>query len=143
MKEYIVLSRTNGFTRNNSPYIQLRVTDGEQPMNISVWDVPANEGPGIGQLVSFYNIKDYMGKKSCGRLEMHERGIANEDHPLYDQLPRPISHEKWDATMQGLLRFCNDEKLISLISEYSEKLYTPYSRYPAATNVHHAFPGDC
>ena len=141
MKEYIVLSRTNGVTRNNSPYIQLRVTDGEQPMNISIWDIPANEGPCIGQLVSFYNIKDYMGKKSCGRLEMHEGELANENHPLYDQLPRPISREKWDATMQGLLRFCNDEELISLISEFSQKLYTPYSRYPAATNVHHAFPG--
>ena len=52
MKEYIVLCRANGTTRNNSPYVQLRVTDGEQTLNISVWDVPAHEGPEWG---NWYN----------------------------------------------------------------------------------------
>lgn len=141
MKEYIVLSRTNGVTRNNSPYIQLKVTDGEETMNISVWDIPTTEGPIVGQLVGFYNLKDYMGKKSCARLEMKEGGMADEGHPLYNQLPRPASRKVWDETIQHLLSYSSDPELISLINEFAEKLYTPYSRYPAATSVHHAYPG--
>ncbi len=141
MKEYIVLCRSNGTTRNNSPYIQLRVTDGEDTMNVSVWDKPANEGPEVGQLVRFINLKDYMGKKSCGRMELLEGAPAGEDHPLYHQLPRPISRTEWDDTLRALLDFCTVEELKEIIREFADKLYTPYSRYPAATSVHHAYPG--
>ena len=141
MKEYIILCRSNGTTRNNSPYIQLKVTDGEQTMNISVWDVPSHEGPEVGQLVQFFNLKDYMGKKSCGRMEMLEGVMADAGHPLYNQIPRPITHEVWERTIQQLLTFCNDDKLAAIICEFADKLYAPYSRYPAATSVHHAYPG--
>lgn len=141
MKEYIVLCRANGTTRNNSPYVQLKVTDGEQTLNISVWDVPAHEGPGVGQLVQFLNMKDYMGKKSCGRMEMLEGVIAGEDHPLYNQIPRPITRNVWEHTIQQLLTYCEEENLMAVIREFADKLYAPYSRYPAATSVHHAYPG--
>ncbi|MBR5884913.1 MAG: HD domain-containing protein, partial [Bacteroidaceae bacterium] len=40
-----------------------------------------------------------------------------------------------------LLTFCNDDNLAAIISEFADKLYVPYSRYPAATSVHHAYPG--
>ena len=34
-----------------------------------------------------------------------------------------------------------DEKLIPIIKDFAFKLYEPYSKYPAATSVHHAYPG--
>ena len=107
MKEYIILCRSNGITRNNSPYIQLKVADGEQTLNISVWDVPTHEGPEVGQLVQFMNLKDYMGKKSCGRMEMLEGEMAGAGHPLYNQITRPITREVWEGTIQSLLTYCS------------------------------------
>ena len=141
MKEYLVISRANGVTRNGSPYAQLKVADLDETMNISVWDVPPTAGPVIGQTVFFYNIKDNAGKKSCAFTDMKVGVMPLFDHPLYNLLPRPIRRDVWDKTIQGLIRFCTDLQLIPIIQDFSDKLFRPYSEYPAATSVHHAYPG--
>lgn len=141
MKEYIVIGRTNGTTRTGSPYIMLKVADEGEVLNLSVWDVPPTEGPAIGQLVSFFSIRDNMGKKSCGLSDMKVGPMPQEDHPLYGLLPRPIPRSQWDATVLRLVEFCSDESLIPIIRDFADKLYAPYSKYPAAASVHHAYPG--
>ena len=90
MKEYLVISRANGVTRNGSPYAQLKVAALDETMNISVWDVPPTAGPVVGQTVFFYNIKDNAGKKSCSLTDMKVGEMPLLDHPLYNLLPRPV-----------------------------------------------------
>jgi 3'-5' exoribonuclease len=63
------------------------------------------------------------------------------DHPLYNLLPRPIRRDVWDNTINKLISFCSDQSLIPIIRDFADKLYAPYCKYPAATSVHHAFPG--
>ena len=141
MKEYLVISRANGVTRNGSPYIQLKVAALDETMNISVWDVQPTAGPIVGQTVFFYNIKDNNGKKSCSLTDMKVGEMPLLDHPLYNLLPRPIRRDAWDSTIQALIRFCSDQQLIPVIQDFADKLFRPYSEYPAATSVHHAYPG--
>ncbi|MBQ7570690.1 MAG: HD domain-containing protein [Bacteroidaceae bacterium] len=141
MKEYLVISRANGVTRNGSPYIQLKVAALDETMNISVWDVPPTAGPVVGQTVFFYNIKDNAGKKSCSLTDMKVGEMPLMDHPLYNLLPRPVRRDVWDHTIQALIRFCTDQQLVPIIRDFADKLFRPYSEYPAATSVHHAYPG--
>ena len=141
IKEYLVLSRTNGTTRTGSPYAVLKVADLIETINISVWDLQPTAEPKVGQLVSFYNIKDNAGKKSCALTDMKPGAMPLMDHPLYNLLPRPIRRDVWDKTIDTLVGFCTDQSLIPIIRDFSDKLYNPYSKYPAATSVHHAFPG--
>lgn len=70
IKEYLVLSRSNGTTRTGSPYAVLKVADLIETINISVWDLQPTAEPKVGQLVSFYAIKDNAGKKSCSVTDM-------------------------------------------------------------------------
>ena len=63
------------------------------------------------------------------------------DHPLYNLLPRPIRRDVWDNCLNRLIGYCSDQSLIPIIRDFADKLYSPYSKYPAATSVHHAFPG--
>jgi len=141
MKEYLVISRANGVTRTGSPYAQLRVAASDETINISVWDVPPTEGPIVGQTVFFFTIKDNAGKKSCSFTDMKIGVMPDMSHPLYNLLPRPIRRDVWDQTIQVLLSYCSDKQLIPIILDFADKLYRPYSEYPAATNVHHAYPG--
>ena len=141
IKEYLVLSRTNGTTRTGSPYAVLKVADLIETINISVWDLQPTAEPKVGQLVSFYNIKDNAGKKSCALTDMKPGAMPLMDHPLYNLLPRPIRRDVWDKTIDTLVGFCTDKSLIPIIRDFADKLYNPYSKYPAATSVHHAFPG--
>ena len=141
MKEYLVISRANGVTRNGSPYAQLKVAALDETMNISVWDVPPTAGPVVGQTVFFYNIKDNAGKKSCSLTDMKVGEMPLLDHPLYNLLPRPVRRDVWDKTIQALIGYCADQQLIPIIRDFADKLYKPYSEYPAATSVHHAYPG--
>lgn len=141
MKEYLVISRTNGTTRQGSPYVTLKVASEDEVMNVSVWDVLPTADPVIGQLVSFHALKDFQGKKSCGLADLCCGGMPDAMHPLYNLLPRPILRHVWDSTMKQLLSFCTDEALIPIIRDFSDKLFAPYSQYPAATSVHHAYPG--
>lgn len=140
-KEYIVLSRQDAVARNNSPYINLKIANLEGNETICVFDVPKTSGPGIGQLVSFISIRDNQGKKSASAMDMVVGTSPNESHPLYHLIPRPIKRELWDACITNLLSFCKDEKLTEFIKKQADELFPKYSKYPAATAVHHAFPG--
>ena len=140
-KEYIVLSRQDNVARNNSPFVTLKVANEEGPLTISVFDVPKTGGPKVGQLVSFISMRDYQDKKSASNMDMVVGKFPTEEHPLYHMVPRPVKREVWDATMARLLSFCKDERLRAFVEKQAGVLYPQYSRYPAATSVHHAFPG--
>ena len=141
MKEFLVISRTNGTTRTGSPYALLKVADTIETLNVAVWDLTPESKPEVGQLVSFSLINDNGGKKSCSARDVIPGDFPMAGHPLYTLLPRPVSHEEWEKTISKLLSYCNDQVMIEIIRQFSEQLYTPYSRYPAATSMHHAFAG--
>ena len=141
MKEFIVVGRTNGITKRNDPYCTLKMRNLEEEITVAVWDTPKEDGPGVGQLVSFSNIQDNDGKKSARRNDMHTGLIADEGHPLYRLMPHTIKREAWDKCINHLLDMCTDEKLKGMIADYAGTLFKPYSQYPAASNIHHAFKG--
>lgn len=141
IKEYMVIGRANATTRQGSPYALLKVADAGQSFTISVWDVAQDMPPFPGQLVQFLQIKDFGGKKSCSFTDMNVGLMADEKHPLYGLIPRPIGRAVWDSTVELLLGYCTDGTLMPIIRSFAEKLYRPYSEYPAATTVHHAYPG--
>lgn len=140
-KEYIVLSRQDAIARNNSPYVNLKVANEDGNENICVFDVPKSSGPKVGQLVTFITIRENMGKKSSSSSDMMVGKFPDEKHPLYHLVPRPIKREEWDRCFKALLAYCKDEKLIPFIEKQAAELFPLYSKYPAATTVHHAFPG--
>lgn len=139
--EYLTIGRTNGIAKNSSPYCILKLVNADETISVAVWDVDPTAGPQIGQLVRFHNITDRDGKKSAGVRDMVTGPMCQEGHPLYDLIPRPIKREVWDKTLQNLIAFSKHPRLIAVIREFGEKLYEPYSKYPAATAMHHAFPG--
>lgn len=141
MKEYIVMSRANSTTRRGDPYCSLKLRNTEEEFTIAVWDVKPTDPPQTGQIVSFANIQENDGKKSARKTEMIPGIMPSEQHPLYRLLPHPISHDDWGQCINRLLSFCTDEQLKPLIKEYGDVLFKPYSQYPAATNIHHAFKG--
>lgn len=140
-KEYIVLSRQDSVARNGSAFVNLKIANLEGNENICVFDVQKTGGPAIGQIVSFTSMREYQGKKSANNTDMKLGAIPTEKHPLYKLIPRPIKKEEWDACVSNLLALCTDAKLIPFIRKYTEELFVPYSKKPAATSVHHAFPG--
>ncbi|MBR3982934.1 MAG: HD domain-containing protein [Bacteroidaceae bacterium] len=140
-KEFMVIGRANATTRQGSPYALLKVTDAEQSFSVSVWDVAPDMAPFPGQLVQFVQVKDFGGKKSCSLTDMVLGLMADENHPLYALIPRPINRKVWGDTIANLLSFCTDSTLVPIIQSFAEKLYKPYSEYPAATTVHHAYQG--
>ena len=140
-KEFIVIGRANATTRQGSPYALLKVADAEQSFSVSVWDVAIDMAPFPGQLVQFMQVKDFGGKKSCALTDMVLGLMADEKHPLYGLIPRPINREVWDDTIANLLSFCTDATLVPIIQDFAGTLYKPYSEYPAATTVHHAYQG--
>ena len=135
-KEFMVIGRANATTRQGSPYALLKVTDAEQSFSVSVWDVAPDMAPFPGQLVQFMQVKDFGGKKSCSFTDLVLGLMADENHPLYGLIPRPINRKVWDDTIANLLTFCTDSTLVPIIQSFAEKLYKPYSEYPAATTVH-------
>ncbi len=141
MTEYIVLARTNGTTKTGSPFATLKVGNLEETINVAVWELGPQQEPTLGRLVSFYSLKDNQGKKSCSAMDLKNGPMPDPSHPLYNLLPRPISSEVWFQTLEHLKSYCTDTQLIDIINEFGEKLYKPYSEYPAATSVHHAYPG--
>ena len=140
-KEYIVLSRQDSVARNNSPFVTLKIANEEGNLTISVFDVPKTGGPKVGQLVRFITMRDYQGKKSASNMDMVVAGFPPEQHPLYHLVPRPISQAEWNDTLETLLGYCTDAALATFIRKQAGILYPQYSKYPAATSVHHAFPG--
>ena len=141
MKEFIVVGRTNLLTRQHKPYAQLKLVAEDESFNISVWDLLPEMPPQMGQLVKLGQIKDFNGSKSCSVADLIVGLMADDAHPLYNMMPRPISRDIWDKTISQLVTYCDDKSLIDVIKSFAEKLYKPYSEYPAATTVHHAFPG--
>lgn len=139
--EYIVLARQDAVARNGSPYVNLKVANLEGNENICVFDVPKTGGPRIGQLVRFLSIRDNQGKKSANNMDMIPGAMPTELHPLYKLIPRPVKREQWDATIEVLLGYCKDDTLKQFIKEQADELFEPYSKKPAATSVHHSFPG--
>ncbi len=140
--EYIVLSRQDAVARNNSPYVNLKIASIENGNEtICVFDVPKEAGPKVGQTVTFTEIRDYQGKKSANAMNMRVGEEPAETDPLYKLIPRPVKRELWDATISHLCEMCNDDTLVNIIREQSVSLYGQYVKYPAATTVHHAFPG--
>ncbi len=139
--EFLVLTRTNGVTRTGSPYAMLKVSNGTEVMNISIWDMPSTAAPQVGQTVSFVNVRDNAGKKSCNMPDVQAGIFPMEGHPLYHLMPHPESRATWLQTISALSAFCKDEQLKTIIEDAAAKLYDPYSKYPAATSVHHAYPG--
>lgn len=140
-KEYIVLSRQDAVARNNSPYVNLKIANNEEIENICVFDVPKTAGPRVGQLVTFLTIRENQGKKSSSNMDMIPGKMPTEQHPLYHLVPRPVKREDWDKCVEKLLSYCKDQTLIPLIRQQADELFPQYSKHPAATSVHHAFPG--
>lgn len=140
-KEYIVVGRSEGTTKTGSPFCKLKLKNLDEELSLAVWDVAPTDPPVFGQLVSFMSIQDNGGNKSARKLDMHPGMMPQEDHPLYNLLPRPISREDWDKTIAALTGYCTDKGLTDAITEYADTLFKPYSMYPAATSVHHAFKG--
>lgn len=139
--EYLVISRSNGTTKTGSPYATLKVANLTETINVAVWDMAPTAEPQVGQLVFFYNMKDNDGKKSCDFRDLKCGGEPLFDHPLYNLLPRPIRRDVWDDTIKKLLSYCSDKTLMGIIEEFANRFYEPFSQYPAATAMHHAFPG--
>ncbi len=141
-KEYIVLSRTNGTTKTGSPYANIKAINLEETINVAIWNCGPQQEPVVGRVLSFYNLRDDGGKKSCNATDLRlDPNMPTEAHPLYHLLPRPIKQEQWQQTIQELIKLCSDQSLMDIITDFAGILYEPYSKYPAATSVHHAFPG--
>lgn len=141
VKEYIVLSRQDSVARNGSPFVNLKIANLEGSENVCVFDVQKTDGPRVGELVTFMNMRDYQGKKSATKMDMVAGKAPVEQHPLYNLVPRPIKRELWDACIENLIGFCTDDTLKGFIQHQADELFPKYSKYPAATSVHHAFPG--
>lgn len=141
MKEYIVIGRSNGTTRLGSPYCNLKIKDLEEELNLAVWDVSQENPPVVGQLVSFISIQNNDGKRSARKTDMIVGPMPEPSHPLYSLMPRPIEKELWMSTIDNLCHLCGQSPYIDMIREVAEKLYQPYSQFPAATSIHHAFRG--
>lgn len=139
--EYIVLSRQDCIARTGAPYVNLKVANLQENIQLCVWDVAKTDAPAVGQLVNFMTIRDDQGKKSARKMDMVPGTIPTEAHPLYPLIPRPIRREVWDETFEHLLGYCTDEVLKDFIRKQADELFPKYSKYPAATNVHHAFQG--
>ena len=141
VKEFIVIGRQNSTTRQGSPYAILKVADTDEQFTVSVWDVAPEMPPMQGYIVQFHNLRVFNGNRSCSLADMVVGLEADKSHPLYNLIPRPIVKDIWEQTVEHLLTYCNDADLVRVIVDFAEKLYKPYSEYPAATSIHHAYPG--
>lgn len=139
--EYITLNRSNGVTKQGSPFAQFKLANETEMFQLAVWDCAPSMGPQPGQLVYFMSIQERDGKRSANARDMRVGQVAAPDHPLYQLMPHPTPRAEWDACLQNLLGYCTDQQLIPIIREWGAKLYTPYSEKPAGSAMHHAFPG--
>lgn len=141
MSEYIVTGRSNGTTKLGSPYCNLKVKNLNEEFSIAVWDIAPDQPPIVGQLVAFTYIQNNDGKRSARRGDLIAGEIPTSSHPLYNLIPRPVAQDLWDSTIRQLLQLCGDSPYNKMIAEFADKLYQPYSQYPAANSIHHAFRG--
>ena len=141
MTEFIVTGRSNGTTRLGSPYCNLKVKNLDEEFTLAVWEVAPDDAPVVGQLVGFLNIQNNDGKRSARKGDIRPGAIPDASHPLYALLPRPIVRDEWDATIAHLIGLCGDSPYKDIIIDAADKLYQPYSQFPAASSIHHAFRG--
>lgn len=141
MTEYLVLQRQDNVARNGKPYVNLRVRNTQDAFPITVWDCAPNMGPKAGQVALFGPIKDQDGKKSIDSSYVSNIKDLKEDHPFWSLMPHPTKREDWLESINHLLTYCTDEKLSAIIERYGTALYDRYIDVPAATSVHHAYPG--
>lgn len=141
MTEYITLGRTNGTTKQGSPFAKIKIANEKEMFVVAVWDCAESAGPQLGQLVYFMQIQDREGNKSANFRDLRLGQIAPEEHPLYGLIPRPTKRDDWQLCLDHLVALCSDPVLTPIISEWGQKLYDDYSKWPAATSMHHAYPG--
>ena len=141
MPEYIVTGRSNGTTRLGSPYCNLKIKNQEEELSLAVWDVAPDDAPVVGQLVSFITIQNNDGKRSARKGDMRPGAMPDASHPLYALMPRPVERGLWDATIANLIAMCSNSPYKDIIADVAAKLFQPYSQYPAASSIHHAFRG--
>lgn len=142
MKEYIVLTRTNGVTSKGAPFCKLQIAaSAVDKFELAVWDIPETSGPKVGQKVSFVSIRENGNNKSAAGQDMRLLGDVEENDPLYVLIPHVVKKELWDECIDQLLAYCTDEVLIKVIKEQKDDLYEKYKSVPAAVTVHHAFKG--
>ena len=140
-QDFIVLSRSNAVAKNGAAYINLKVANKAENFSIMVWDIQPDMPPHTGQIVRFGTITDQQGRKSARATDLYCGEMPLDSHPLYHLLPRPVTRETWNQCIENLIGLCRNDTLISLIRQFADQLYKPYSQYPAATTIHHAFPG--
>lgn len=140
---YIVLQRNDSITSKGSPFCFLKVANADEQFEIALWDTTPELPPQTGDLVAFRDgaIRERDGKKSASRLDFTCQGAAPEGHPLYGLIPRPITAAAWQATIDGLATLMTDTKMRDLFTQQAKLLYDKYLERPAATSMHHAFPG--
>jgi len=140
--KYVVLARQDAVAKNNTPYINLKIASVENGNEqMCVFDVDKEHGPQVGEVISFMEIREYQGKKSANSRDMTVIGEPEEGSELYKMVPRPIEKTLWDNCIDNLCNMCSDTNLIKIIREQQNKLFESYIKYPAATSVHHSFPG--
>jgi len=140
-KEFIVIGRSNGTTKMGSPYCNLKIKNEDEELSLAVWEVQIDDPPTIGQLITFDNIQNNDGKRAARKSDMHPGEMPNALHPLYHLIPRPIERTIWDQSVNNLIALCGDTPYKGFILDVADKLYQPYSQFPAATSIHHAFRG--
>lgn len=139
--EFLVTASKAAKTRNGSDYCTLRLKNRDQEIGINVWDTPADERPQVGELVVFSDTQNNEGKLSAKNNAMRRLGPCPQKHPLYNLLPHPIDRTTWDNCIAQLMSLANEDSLKPLIAEIAERVFPYYAKHPAATSVHHAFPG--
>lgn len=141
MAEYLILQRQDLVARNGRPYSNLKVRNAQDSFPITVWECPPNMGPKAGQVAQFGAIRDQDGKKSIDCSNISNIKVLTESHPFWNLMPHPTKKEVWNQCIEHLLTYCTDEKLKPIIERYGLGLYERYIDVPAATSVHHAYPG--
>ncbi|MEG2071284.1 MAG: HD domain-containing protein, partial [Bacteroidales bacterium] len=139
-KQYIILGVFAGNTKQNKPYIRLKVANFDHKFEISVWDISKEEAPKVGQYVTFATIKENGHYKDAVKKDV-QFFVAGKDNPLAILLPTIISNAEWNEVKQVLLNYCTDKILIEIIDEQMDRLLNVYAEFPAATTVHHAYKG--
>lgn len=142
LTEYLVTASKGAKTRNGGDYTTLRMTDGQSERTVNVWDNPPDKRPLVGELVAFTDLQENDGKYSARHSNLRRKGPCPPEHPLYHLLPHPLDRPTWDACIARLTNLCSAaDPLTALIADLAPSLYPAYTRFPAATTNHHAFPG--
>lgn len=133
-------------TRNNKPYLDVTLADGEQTITLKVWeDKPWFADFSQAQSRSFISIKGIWNRNSYGHEgnDLQIRPLSPEEADMLF-LGSPELKEKqdqdWDSIME-LIASMNDPRLLALCSLFCSKFKDRLKRTAAARNYHHARRG--